>query len=395
MFPERFFITIFLLTSLGFSLGCIAHGKKSPPILYPYRHGHLRGYCTEQKKLLIPAIYIYTAEAGNYYLCQSAKNGSIISYNEYARPTDTAWYIYGLANGSILTLNPYEQGAVPEHITPDGRIIVSEINSRHYEDNDDGWVHLTPAKCYVRDSSGHKTFISDSAIAFNKSNFLIWVKNKGMQGIYDPLKQSWLIAMTTDAIKFIGGRYFLATGDNDCYAIDATGKRYIIPAQAHDLANIYEEGRFFETAPADGHAGALYLSSGTLVMDGSKEWHLIKNKDDRIIGFSALAEKDKHIRGNVTGIYDSTGHYLRNVYGLQNIVANTFIITTVDSGENRINTASLYDLALNKVFFSKKVHNGHPAYANKQDLLKTDAAGLGNDGALVQLLRNDMFSDVD
>ena len=304
--------------------------------LYPYMAGQRFGYCTHDKKMVIPPVYWKTESNNNFYVCHDTM-GITIVFNSNGVRIDSAYDVYNVGTSRTLFVAPCSVAAMKEHIK-------GHVNRRYQE-----WEYFTPSTAWTIDSTGHRAPIADTIMAISDEHKWLELRNGDRNGIYDVAQSRYVVPMTTDSLQIVEHKFFLVRGAGHCIAYTEDGKKYTVPPTVAELGNIYNDGGYFESSFMPERRKAIYDSNGTLVMPPEKYWEALTNEENRIIGFYVFV-KDKALHTFAPyELYNGKGEYVKDIYYLERGRArgNCQLISMYDTTDRNSPLKYLYDMVAN------------------------------------------------
>lgn len=333
--------------------------------LYPYQAGKLFGYCTQDKKMVIPAIYIFTEANSHCYICYDS-TGKKKLYNAQAQLIDSARYhIYPLSNHSTLLIDAH-----------DTRKMIEMLIEAQNSDSRPEWVPLAPAHARIIDSVGNKHLIPDTIVGIHVGHNWLKTRNGALNGIYDLIKLEYLIQPTSDSIYTVPRKYIIKHTPYKWFAYNLNGQAFSIPPVAGSLADIMNDGQLIATQPIAGNQGALYNSQGTLIMNQQQNWGKLIYPNNSIKALWVKQNVQYDPKGNHMALYRIDGSFIKDVQNAKEWLKDLLLVTIIDTNQPATTNTYLYNVVKDswrKVHSTPLVKPEMNSYSNNNEVLTTEA----------------------
>ena len=306
--------------------------------LYPYKAGKLFGYCTKEKRMAIPPVYITTEANDNFYIC-TASTGIVTVFNSRAQAIDSASYnIFRIGTGKVLLIEPYNVRDMVK------LLIAQQQNSRRTLSE---WTELTPSRAWTIDSLGNKTVVKDTLIAMHDGHAWVRVRNGNYQGVYDINTQQYIVPLSPDSMRIVPHKFILVSSADKCTAYTFTGKSYNIPIAASDLSKIYNDGLLLETHAKKGENGSLYTNTGKLLFAADKDWGRLIYPNEKVKALWLSHRKQTMKPDNRIALYSADGTFIKNVCTVKEWLNDMLLVAIADSAAALTTNTYLYDIVKN------------------------------------------------
>lgn len=334
--------------------------------LYPYKAGKLHGYCTQDKKMVIPAAYIMTEANSHFYICVDS-TGLKRLYNAQAQLVDSARYqMYPLNNNRTLLIDAYDTRKMIE------MLIQAQNSDRRPE-----WMPLAASHARIIDSIGNKLIIPDTIVSIHESHNWLKTRNGALQGIYNLTQQEYLIEPTSDSIYTIPHKYIVKYNPTyKCIAYTLTGQAYSIPPVASNLAEILNDGQLIATQPIAGNHGALYNSQDALIMDQQMNWGKLIYPNNSIKALWVKQNVKYDPKGNHMALHSMDGTFIKDVQNATEWLKDLLLVTIIDTNQPATTNTYLYNVVKNtwkKVHSAPLVKPEMNSYNTNNQVLATEA----------------------